>query len=259
MANLIIKKSDTENITIPLTTEKPIARSLAVFKDGQIHYAPLVHSGEYLDSGIKVRIGSSDYALATQVYDPVIYDSSGRAWTATGNPKIHERGQFLCNYSLYIERVQTVALTPSSIFRMSLSFTPLALYDSDTVSLSPSIGGIFGGTGSEPDRVFFQLAANSCFRLYTRINSSITYKASTVTPTIGTTYRLVIEYNNGTTTMTINGANTLTISKKLVARDYKIRFGANFAGISGVIGYIKDVELYFPDESPSTSYLRFGD
>lgn len=128
MATLNVNKAKTTGtISIPLTTTKPIARSFSFCYNGTTYYSPLVHSGEYLDSGVKVRYNGTNYALAKQIYDPVTYDSSGQTWTKIGSPKLYSRGCLELDGNSYLVRDSTTPLTKEGYFYFECTIIPTSL------------------------------------------------------------------------------------------------------------------------------------
>lgn len=249
MANLIIKKSDTENISIPLTTEKPIARSLAVFKDGKIYYNPLVHSGEYLDSGVKVRIGNTDYALSTEIYDPICYNSKGDLWDCYGNPHLYSRGTLLFDGVTYLQHTSDIALSNSIDFQLRCYIVPTRLGSDNTI-----FSGIIPGTSKR-----FNLYLNSSKKLVLSLNDTAIATLSTVFAN-NCSYSIVLEYASGKFDVCLDGVwLSSPISKTITTGDYTMRIGANHEAGNNFVGLMKNVRFtYNSTLSINARLFRFG-
>ena len=244
MANLIIKKSDTENISIPLTTEKPIARSLAIFKDGEVYYNPLVRAGEYLDSGINVCIDGSNYALSTEIYDPVLYDSTGEIWTPSGIPVVHQRGYLELDGSSYLTCNKTLSLSKTSYFEFRCKITPTAVR-----GISQCIFSIFVNSST-----YFSLFIQPTNKLAISLNTT-SIKTTSVTLTENEEVTVGFWHDNGKFDLYYNYEYLGEVTKNITTGTYKARIGANVSGENRFIGKISDVIFY----SDSTSKkMRFG-
>lgn len=241
MANLIIRKSASENISIPLTTEKPVARSLAVFKDGQIHYAPLVHSGDYLDSGVKVRINALNYALATQNYDPITHYTCGGVWTIGGSPFIHRRGYLQLSSRDYLDFANKVSITSSSYFFVDCSFC-----------LSNAASGywIFDFFASSTKRVGLLIRSDdhkAHLRMQTTSSNGTDLKTLSGVLAAGEDHYVSVSYDSGVWDCSFDGESLSPVTKALPAGDYTFRIGAAYNGGSGFVGELWDVSCGFND------------
>ena len=250
-ATLKIRKSENEILELPLTTQKPIARSLAVFQDGKVYYCPLVHSGEYLDSGVKIRIGDTTYALATQIYNPVTYDSSGRQWTVEGSPIHVMRDSLYLPGNEYLEMTSTVNLTSSSSFSFRCRFS-----FSKTVKDSQTL---FNFYISATKQFFLGVVNGNALKLFTYFNSSsgTAIKAlSGSVPNVNEMHFTEVSYNNSVWAFNFDGTDLGTVSKSILAGDYYIRIGNGIYGDRGINGWLYNLSLSFDN---TVSNIRFGD
>lgn len=247
MATLKIRKSNSEILTLPLTTSKPISRSLAICYNGTVYYNPLVHRGDSLDSGVKVN-AKGDFALATQIYDPVLYDSSGRNWgfAGKGTPFISSRGRLYLDGASYLERTRTVPITKDMYFEFWCTLCQGTARNENQ--------NIFSLTASTATRTALYLTSGNKLSIWLN-NAAI--KTSSSALELGRDYQVGMVYDNGVFKLYCDDWLG-DVSKSLTAGNYTAKIGANATGVQYFAGEISNVEFYYTTETPNWSYLRFG-
>lgn len=251
MATLKIRKSENKILELPLTTQKPIARSLAVFQNGKVYYCPLVHSGEYLDSGVKIRIGDTTYALATQIYNPVTYDSSGRQWSCYGiwsgsRAILYSRNQLVLN-GCYLSNATTFALS-SSMFSFSCGFLVSDLTENKT---------IFECYLTSAKRVYLYLNPGSRTMLIVALqtSSSSTTCLKKWSLSLDDSHIVTVSYNNGVWAFNFDGTESTT-TNKIPTGNYIIAIGKALDSTRGFAGTLWNVSFSF---NGTNGIFRFGD
>lgn len=240
-----------DTVYCSLYPEKLATRNLCVFLNGKIYYAPLVHSGEDNDSGVKVRCDGEEFAISNgnTYFEKILLPDT---LIQTGRPLIYKPGECFFGGDSRLRYYNNLVVPKASQFEkleIGVTFFPEVLDKSQyifflTNSFSASEMAL---TISTSGRISYTHGGTEYYskKLYG-----------------GAPYRFIVRYENATMTAVCNqvpytGGVTETATLSVAAGSYSVAFGSKSGNslTDPFTGTLSDIYITL---NGTTERLRFG-